>query len=99
MNCPVCGSDMSTRSVPAGFSFKSYHVCPDCRARYTADNKTKQRALLIAIFALVTAGLSAAGFLVGFPLGIAAFGAGIGLLLFVGYTLSKISYVQYRNKR
>ena len=55
--------------------------------------------MLTAILALATFGLSAAGFLAGFPSGLLASVAGAGLLVFASYTLSKKSYVEYRNKR
>jgi len=49
----------------------------------------------MAIFAILTLVLSAAGFLIGFPWGLAAFLAGIGLLVYVGYVLSKMEYVEH----
>ena len=99
MNCPVCGSDMRTKSLFLGGGFKPYRVCPDCRSEYTTDKKTKKRAVLIAIYSLMTAVLSVAAFLAGFPFGLFVAAAGAGLLVFVGYTLSRMRYVEYRNKK
>ena len=98
-NCPNCGSNIRIGSMKFGHSFKPYHVCPDCRAKFTTDTRTKERVVLIAIFALVTAGISTAGFIAGFPWGLVAAFSGIGLLIFSGYTLSKIRYVEYHDKR
>jgi len=52
---------------------------------------------VIAVLGLLTMTLSAAGFLIGFPWGLAAFLAGTGLLVYVGHALSKIEYIEYRD--
>jgi len=88
---------MRNRSLLSHYSLKSYSVCPDCQARYTTDAGTRKRGLIIAFLALLTMIISTAGFLAGFPRGLAAFLAGIGLLGYVGYALSKIKYVEYRD--
>lgn len=78
------------------YSFRPYRVCPDCQAKYTTDARTKGRALVTVVFALITMALSFAGTRIGFPWGLAAFLSGTGLLVYVGYTLSKLEYVEYR---
>ncbi len=78
-------------------ALKSYRVCPDCQSKYTTDACTKKRGLLIALFALITLALSAAGHFVDFPWGLLAFIAGTGLLVYVGYALSKMTYIEYRD--
>ena len=50
---------------------------------------------MVAIFAVLTIALSVAGFALGFPWGLAAFLGGTGLLVYVGYVLSKMEYVEY----
>lgn len=50
---------------------------------------------MIAILGLLTIVLSIAGFLYGFPWGVAAFLGGTVLLVYVGYVLSKLEYVEY----
>ncbi|MDH3377493.1 MAG: hypothetical protein OEQ39_11120 [Gammaproteobacteria bacterium] len=51
---------------------------------------------MTVVFALITMALSFAGTRIGFPWGLAAFLSGTGLLVYVGYTLSKLEYVEYR---
>lgn len=97
MNCPVCGSDMRSRNYLSLRGFRSYRVCPDCQAKYTTDACTKKRGLVIAAFAFITLGLSAAGFLIGPPWGLLAFFAGTGLLGYAGYVLSRMTYIEYRD--
>lgn len=97
MNCPVCGSDMRSRSMLAHYSLKPYRVCPDCQAKYTVDTSTKRRQLLLAVFAVMTLMLSVAAYLNGFPWSLATFLSGTGLLIYVGYTLSKMRYVEFRD--
>ena len=75
----------------------AYLVCPDCKVNYTADAKTGKRALMIAVFAILTLGLSVAGLIAGFPWGLLAFVAGTGLLACVGYVLSKMTYIEYHD--
>ena len=53
----------------------------------------------IVIFALITVGLSVRAMVMGFPWGLASVVSGTALLVYVGYTLSKMSYVEYRGKR
>jgi hypothetical protein len=51
------------------------------------------------MFAFITVGLSAYAMVKGFPWGLASAVSGTALLVYVGYTLSKMSYVEYRGKR
>ena len=99
IHCPVCGSDLRTTVTFAKYSLKPYRVCPDCQSKYTADKSTRRRTTLIAVWALTTVGLSAHALVNGFPWGIAAAVSGTALLAYVGYALSKTSYVEYRGKR
>jgi hypothetical protein len=62
------------------------------QARYTTDASTKKRGLVIAAFALLTVTLSAAGHFIGVAWGLLASLVGTGLLIYVGYALSKITY-------
>jgi len=81
---------------PHVHGFKSYRFCPDCQAKYTTDASTKKRGLVLAVFALLTLTLSAAGHFIGPPWGLLAFLAGSGLLVYAGYALSKMTYIEYR---
>ena len=90
---------MRTTRLLAQYSLKPYRVCPDCQSRYTTDKRTKRRAALIAVLALMTMGLSAHAIANGFPWGIAPAVSGAVLLVYVAYTLSRMSYVEYRAKR
>ena len=90
---------MRTTRLLAQYSLKAYRVCPDCQSKYTTDRRTKRRAALIAALALTTMGLSAHAFMHGFPWGIAPAVSGAVLLVYAGYTLSRMSYVEYRGKR
>ncbi len=97
MNCPVCGSDMRSRSVLSHYSLKPYRVCPDCNAKYTADSKTKKRQIPILILALTALGLTFAVRLNGFVWLLPAVVSHIILWVYLGYALSKVAYVQYRD--
>jgi RNA polymerase subunit RPABC4/transcription elongation factor Spt4 len=97
MSCPVCGSEMRSRNLLSQQSFKSRRLCPNCGAKYTTDASTKRRGLVIAAFALFTVALSVAGHQFGFPWGVASFVGAIGLLIYVGYALSKVEYVEFRD--
>ena len=97
MNCPVCGSDMRGESLLFPQRLKSFRVCPDCHAKYTTDASTKKRGQVVAVFAILTLTLSMAGLLIGFPWGILAFIVGTGLLIYVGYVVSKMTYIEYRD--
>ena len=99
VHCPVCGSDMRTTRLLAQYSLKPCRVCPDCQSKYTTDRRTKRRRALIAVLALMTVGLSAQALVHGFPWGIAPAICGAALLVYVGYALSKMSYVEYRGNR
>lgn len=99
MNCPVCGSDMRSRSLLAHYSWKPYRVCPDCQAKYTVDFRTKRRQVVVVPFALITFAFAAAGYLRGFPWSVVTLLAGIGLLIYAGYVLSKMRYVEFRERR
>lgn len=97
MTCPICQSDMRSRNLLSHYSLKPYRVCPDCQGRYTADARTKKRNRVIAVLGLLTIALSIAGLNYGFPWGVASFLAGTVLLVYVGYGLSKLKYVEYRD--
>lgn len=90
---------MRTTRMLAQYSLKPYRACPDCQSKYTTDKRTKRRAALIAVLALMTVGLSAHAMVNGFPWGIAPAMSGTALLVYVGYALSRTSYVEYRGKR
>lgn len=90
---------MRTAGMLTQFGLKSYRVCPNCQSKYTTDKSTRRRAVWIVIFALITVGLSAGAMVMGFPWGLASVVSGTALLVYVGYTLSKMSYVEYRGKR
>lgn len=93
--CPVCGSDMRSRSLLSHYSLKPYRVCPDCHARYTVDAKSKKRRAPIAALALVALGLTVAVGVRGWGWLLPAVLSHIVLWTYIGYALSKTSYVQY----
>jgi uncharacterized protein (DUF983 family) len=95
MNCPVCGSDMRSRSLLSHYSLKPYRVCPDCKAKYTSDSNTKKRVLPILILTLVALGLTLAAHFKGFAWGVAAVVGYIFLWVYVAYAVSKVTYVKY----
>lgn len=90
---------MRTAGMLTQFSMKSYRVCPNCQSKYTTDKRTRRRSVWIVIFALITVGLSVRAMVMGFPWGLASVVSGTALLVYVGYTLSKMSYVEYRGER
>lgn len=95
LNCPACGSDMRDRGMLAHYSLKPYRVCPACQGKYTVDTATKRRQLLIGLLAMITIVLATVSFDRGFPWSLATFLCGIGLLGYVGFVLSKMTYVGY----
>ena len=95
MNCPACGSDMRTRSLMSHYSIKPYRVCPDCNAKYTTDSKTKKRQIPILILTLAGLGLTITSSLRGSFWILPALACYIILWIYIGYTLSKITYVKY----
>ena len=95
MNCPVCGSDMRSRSLLSHYSLKPYRVCPDCNARYTSDLNTKKRQVPIVLLILIALGLTVAVGLRGFIWLLPAVLSHIILWVYVGYAVSKVTYVQY----
>jgi len=96
-NCPACGSDMRSRSLWSGLSLKPYQVCPDCSAKYTSDSKSKRRQVPIMVLALTTLGLSIAVTLRGSDWLLPAAGSHIALWVYVGYAVSKATYVRYHD--
>lgn len=56
---------------------------------------SKKRSLVSAILAILTIALSVAGFTLGFPWGLAALLGGIGCLVYAGFMLSKMEYVEF----
>ena len=97
MDCPRCGSNMRSRGMLDHYGFKPYRICPDCHGKYTTDVGTKRRAGLATVFAIFTLALSAISWFEGFPWGFAAASSGLALLIYVGYTLSKLTFVEYRD--
>ena len=95
MNCPVCGSDMRSRSLLSYYSLKPYRVCPDCQAKYTSDPKTRRRQLGILVLALAVFGFTVAAALKGWVWVLPAVLSHIAFWGYFGYVLSRISYAPY----
>ena len=93
MRCPSCGSSMRGGNLVSFHGL--YRVCPDCHKKYMTDASTKKRGIVLAILALLTIALSAAGFLFGFPWGIVSFLSGTVSIIYLGYVLKNISYIKY----
>lgn len=77
------------------YSLKPYRLCPDCNSKYRADLKTRKRQVPIFILALIALGLTFAVSLKGFVWLLPAVVSHIILWAYIGYTLSKVTYVQY----
>jgi len=86
---------MRSRSLFSHYSIKPYRICPDCQARYTTDARSRKRRPVIAILGLLTIALSVAGFTLGWPWGLAASLGGVACLVYAGFVLSKMEYVEY----
>lgn len=86
---------MRSRSLFSHYSLKPYRLCPDCNAKYRADLKTRKRQVPIFILALIALGLTFAVSLKGFVWLLPAVVSHIILWAYIGYTLSKVTYVQY----
>jgi len=97
MNCPACGSDMRSRSLLSHYSLKPYRVCPDCHAKYTSDSKSKRRQVPILVLGLITLGLLIEVTMKGSIWILPAFVSLIVLWVYVGYALSKVTYVQFHD--
>ncbi len=95
MHCPVCDSDMRSRSLLSHYSFKPFRVCPDCHAKYTTDPKTRRRQIPIVILALLSLGLTFVVHSKGLGWLLPAVVSYIVLWAYVGYVLSKMTYVRY----
>ena len=95
MNCPVCDSDMRSKSLLSHYSLKPYRVCPDCKAKYTSDPNTKKRLLPILVLTMVALSLTLAAHFKGFIWGVAAVLGYVVLWVYVAYAVSKITYVKY----
>jgi uncharacterized protein (DUF983 family) len=95
MNCPVCGSDMRSRSLLSHYSLKPYRVCPDCKARYTSDARTRKRQIPIVLLAVIASGATIAVGLKGLVWVLPAVLSHIVLWGYIGYALSKMRYVRY----
>ncbi len=95
MICPVCGSDMRSRSLLSHYSLKPYRVCPDCNAKYRADPKTRKRQIPIALLALTALVLTLAVGLEGMAWLLPAIASHIILWVYIGYAISKTVYVRY----
>jgi uncharacterized protein (DUF983 family) len=97
MNCPACGSDMRSRNLLSHYSVKPYRVCPDCNAKYTSDLKSKRRQVPIIVLTLITLGLFITVTLKGSVWLLPAVVSLIVLWVYVGYALSKVTYVQFHD--
>ena len=97
MNCPACGSDMRSRSLLSHYSLKPYRVCLDCNAKYTSDSKSKRRQVPILVLGLITLGLMIEVTLNGSVWILPAFVSLIVLWVYVGYALSKVTYVRFHD--
>lgn len=86
---------MRSRSLFSHYSLKPYRLCPDCNAKYRADPKTRRRQFPILILALIALGLSLAVGLKGFVWLLPAVVSHVILWTYIGYTLSKVTYVRY----
>ena len=95
MNCPACGSDMRSRSLLSHYSLKPYRVCPDCNAKYTTDSKSKKRQIPIFFLGLISLTLTGAVGFKGTGWMLPALVSLIVLWGYVGYALSKVTYVRY----
>jgi len=97
MNCPACGSNMRSRSLLSHYSLKPYRVCPDCNAKYTTDSKSKKRQIPIVLLVLLSLILTGAVGVKGISWLLPALVSQIVLWGYVGYALSKVTYVRYPN--
>lgn len=95
MNCPACGSDMRGRSLLSQYSFRPYRVCPDCGSKYTVDSTTKKRQFVILALALSAFALTAAVYFRGVTWLAPLVLAHIVFWIYLGYVISKITYVPY----
>ena len=95
MSCPVCGSDMRSRSLLSYYSLKPYRECPDCKSKYIADPKTRKRRGLLLILTLIMLILTVTAGIKGFAWLLPAVLSHIGLWAYIGYMLSKMTYVPY----
>lgn len=98
MICPACGSYMQTRSLKLHYSLKPYRIRPDCNAKYTTDLKTKKRQIPILILSLTGLGFTIIAAFKGPAWVLLAAVCYIILWVYIGYTLSKITYVKYNDK-
>ncbi len=87
---------MRSRSLLSQYSVKPYQVCPVCNSKYVVDRATRRRLWLIVVVALLTFASSAAAWSLGFPWGLVPFISGAGLLIYTGFTVSRMEYVEYR---
>lgn len=97
INCPVCGSDMRGRSLLSYYSLKPYRVCPDCNGKYTTDSNTKKRQIPIIVLTLIALGCAIAISVKGFIWLLPTIISNIILWVYVGYVVSKVSYVKYQD--
>ena len=88
---------MRSRSLLSYYSWKPYRVCPDCNARYTADRETRRQQVGILVLALVALGLVVAVILRGFVWLVPAVLSHVMLWVYIGYVLSKVTYIPYRD--
>mgnify|MGYP001812225881 CR=1 FL=1 len=77
------------------YSLRPYRVCPDCNSKYTTDPKTRKRQVPIIILVLVAMGLTFAVSLEGFAWLLPAALSHIILWGYIGYAISRVTYVKY----
>ena len=86
---------MRSRSIAP--TWKRYRVCPECNAKYVPDARTRSRLVLLVVFALATVALAVASHVYGYPWSLATVLCGTGLFIFLGYILSRMRYVEFRD--
>jgi hypothetical protein len=88
---------MRSRSLLSNYSLKPYRVCPDCNGKYTTDRKTKTRHFLILVPVLLMFVLTHAAITDGLAWLFPAVASHIAFWVYLGYAISKMTYVCYRD--
>lgn len=86
---------MRSRRLLSPDIMKPYRECSDCGCRYTVDSRTRKRQLPIAALALLAFGLTIAVGVYGMAWLLPAIASHIVLWIYIGLTVSKMTYVQY----